>query len=169
MTTVAQLAAPPRRPPEGKREVSPRSPYHVHSPGRPRSPRKCRQLRSWQLPPAGSREVPPRSPCNVHSAGPPRSPRKCRQLRSWQFPPQGAARSRRDQRTLPIRWTSQEPPKVQTVAQLAAPPAGGREVPTRSAYTPTPLDLPGAHESADSCAVGSSPRRGPRGLGAIRV
>eukprot|EP00959_Pyramimonas_sp_CCMP1952_P416385 8723492-Pyramimonas_sp.AAC.1 len=52
----------------------------------------------------------------------------------------------------PLRWASQEPKKMPTVAQLAAPPAGGREVSTRSACPPTPLGLPGTHESADSCA-----------------
>ena len=53
------------------------------------------------------------------SAGPPRSPRKWRQL--LRSRPPGTVRSHGDPRKTPFRWTSQEPTKVATVSQIAAP------------------------------------------------
>ena len=53
------------------------------------------------------------------SAGPPRSPRKWRQLRRSQ--PPGDRETSCDLRKTYLRWASQEPTKVATVAQIAAP------------------------------------------------
>ena len=53
-----------------------------------------------------------------------------------------------------------------TIAHFAAPP-GSREVSTGSPWAPTPLDVPGAHESGDSCALRSTPRE-PRKAGSKR-
>ena len=55
-----------------------------------------------------------------HNAGPPSSPRKWRPFRRSQ-PPQRTACYGGDLRKTPLRWASQEPTKVATVAQIAAP------------------------------------------------
>ena len=94
---------------------------HSEGPGNPAwapcEPRAgpVRQLRSSQPPrePRGLGWI----PVGPHSAGPPRG--------SWKWP----ARSRRDPRGPPLRWTSQEPMRVATVAHFAAPPES-REVST---------------------------------------
>ena len=57
--------------------------------------------------------------------------------------PQGAAGSRLNPRGHTLRGTSQGLMEV------------AREVSTGSPWAPTPLDVPGAHESGDSCALRS--------------
>ena len=103
----------PRKEPRGPDGVR----VATDSAGPPRSPRKWRQLRSSQPPrePRGPDGI----PVATDSAGPPRSPRKWRRLRSSQAP--GTARPRCHLRRTSLRWPSQEPTIVATVAQLAAP------------------------------------------------
>ena len=62
---------------------------------------------------------PPRAPVGRHYAGPPRSTRKWRQFRRSQPPRDGEASS--GPRRTSLCWTSQEPTKVATVSQIAAP------------------------------------------------
>ena len=79
--------------------------------------------------------------------------------------PSGTARLHSGQRMTPFRWAPQEPTKVATVSQFAAPRDG--EASLWSACGSSPLGLPGAHESGDSFAVRSPQRR--RCLILIRV
>ena len=78
-----------------------------------------------------------------------------RQFRSSQSP--GTARPHSDLRMTPPRWASQEPPKVATVSQFAAPREG--EASFWSVYNATPLGLPGAPERGDCFAVRSPKAR----------
>ena len=59
-----------------------------------------------------------------------------------------------------LRWATQQPSKVATVSQIAAPEDG--EVKSESAWGPTPLATPAALESGDSFADRSP--QGWRGL-----
>ena len=80
-----------------------------------------------------------------------------RQFRRSHPPRDGEASS--DPRVSHFRWTSQEPTKVATVSQIAAPQ--GRRGLLRSPCVPLPLDLPRAHESGDSFADRSPPGSQP--------
>ena len=63
-------------------------------------------------------------PVRRQSAGPPRNPRKWRQFRRSQPLRDGEASS--GPRKTSLRWTSQEPTKVATVSQIAAPQGAAR-------------------------------------------
>ena len=86
-----------------------------------------------------------------------------RQFRSSH--PAGTARLHSGQRMTPFRWAPQEPTKVATVSQFAAPRDG--EASLWSACGSSPLGLPRARESGDSFAVRSP--LGRQGLSLICV
>ena len=83
------------------------------------------------------------------SAEPPRSPRKWRQFRSSR--PPGTARPPSGLRLTPPHLASQEPPKLATASQFAAPRDGKASF--WSAYDTTPLGLPGIRERCGCFAV----------------
>ena len=76
--------------------------------------------------------------------------------------PSGPARRHSNLRVAPLRWASEEPPKLATASQFAAPRGGEAEF--LSAYDATPLDPPGAHEHGDSFVI-----RGPQGRRGLRL